>query len=62
MFAFRVNVYKIIFTAQVHVVTELETNLRLDANVRQLAGLTVEEKVTTAFRSRLIYGLTSRVK
>lgn len=51
MFAFCVNVYKIIFTAQVHVVTELETNLKLDVTVRKLAGLTVEEKVITAFHS-----------
>lgn len=62
MFAFHVNVYKIIFTAQVHLETELETNLKLDAMVRKLAVLVVEEKVTTAFHSQLIYGLMSRVR
>lgn len=62
MFTFRVNVLKISFTAQVHLVTELETNLKLDATIRKLAVLIVEEKVTTAFHSQLIYGLMSREK
>lgn len=62
MFTFRVKVLKISFTAQVHLVTELETNLKLDATIRKLAVLIVEEKVTTAFHSQLIYGLMSRVK
>lgn len=51
------------FHSSVHLVSELETNLKLDVTVRELAVLNVEEKATTAFHSRLIYGLgMSRVK